>query len=202
LTRTLLLAVLLAAAALAFVVLAPRAAHWLIRARPIDRCDLMIVPGGGALERIGAAVDLISGGTCGKVLFTGSEPPEGLRFALPFLEELPPSASVPAPFTARDTFEDAIVALRVARAGGFRDVLVVTSPYHSRRTAWIFARVFAGSGVRVGVYPSGNFYMDYDRWWNGRHGRSMILLEYVKLWLCGLVAEGVRAQAAGAATVM
>jgi len=145
----------------------------------------MIVPGGGARERLYTAVELIEDGACGKVLFTGN-PPEGeLDYTRRLLASLDPAALVSAPFTTGSTVEDAIVSLQVAREQGFLDLLVVTSPYHTLRVEWIFERVLAGSGVRFGVQPSDAFYMDYRRWWVTRYGRSVIPGEYLKLWMGG-----------------
>jgi len=182
-------------------VLVPGAAKWLVRARHIGRCDLMVVPAGGALERLSTAASLMEGGACGKILFTGGDPRERLANVYEVMAGISANTRVPAPGTAGTTFEDALVSLRAAENGGFRYLLVITSPYHTRRAEWIFSRVFAGTGVRFGIYPSASFYMDYDHWWAGWHGLGAVTGEYVKLWLCALAETGFRARAAWAASV-
>jgi hypothetical protein len=143
----------------------------------------------------------MSGGACGRILFTG-EPPDVHEFgggARVFLPDLDPSGVVGPPFHSRHTFGDAVVTLRVAREHGFRTVLLVTSPYHTRRAAWVFSRVLEGTGIRFGVYPSAAFYMEYDRWWSTGHGRWAVLGEHVKLWLWGLASTSILSHAAAAA---
>lgn len=168
---------------------APRAAEWLVRPSRVARCDLMVVLGGGARERMSTAMDLMADGACERLLFTGA----GFEANGGYLQPEPPAAEGPrrAPMAARSrsTLDDAVVALRAARSGGDRFVLVVTSPYHTRRASWVFSRVLAGTGIRFGVYPSETFYMDYRRWWESRDGLSLVLGEYVKLWLYGLASE-------------
>ena len=194
-----LAAVLVAGAAVAATVAAPHAAAWLIHVRPIDRCDLMVVLAGGSKERTSTAAELMSAHACAKVMFTGEGPGDQFEEVRVMLEGLDPSFRLNPPAISRSTFEDAIVALRAARAGGFRSLLVVTSPYHTRRASWIFSRVLDGSGVRFGVYLSTSFYMDYNRWWAGEYGRGILADEYTKLWLCGMAAEIFVARAAAAA---
>jgi uncharacterized SAM-binding protein YcdF (DUF218 family) len=178
----------------------PRAARWLVIVRPVSHCDLMVVPGGGARERLSTAAWLMSGGACDAVLFTGNIPTEARRGVYSFLAEIDAESLVEPPWRSRSTFEDAVVTLEVARQIGARSILLVTSPYHTRRAHWLFSRLLTGTGIRLGVYPSAAFYMDYEHWWSNRHGRDAVLGEYAKLWLNGLIAFAVVAQASAAAT--
>jgi len=176
---------------------AREAASWLVRPVPNETCDLMVVLGGGARERILSASDLHRDGACRKVMVTGVLHESEIE-GLPSDEEVLWRGSLlPAPWISGSTFEDAAVALHAAREHGATSVLVVTSPYHLRRTAWVFSRVFAGSGIRFGLYPSESFYMDYAHWWSSRDGRDVVLGEYGKLWLYALGWEMVLLVAAG-----
>ncbi len=181
------------------LILLPRAARWLVIVRPLSHCDLMVVPGGGARERLSTAAWLMSGGACGRILLMGDPPPRGLRGARSFLAEIDVERRVTPPWRSHNTFDDAVVARAAARQTGARSILLVTSPYHTRRAHWIFSRLLAGTGIRLGVYPSAAFYMDYDRWWSNRHGRNAVLGEYAKLWVNGLIASALVAQAASSA---
>jgi uncharacterized SAM-binding protein YcdF (DUF218 family) len=192
-----LVTLILAAGAGAAVALwAAGMARWLVVERPLDRCDLMAVLGGGARERLSTAVDLMSRGACGKVLFTGGVPSADNPGGRVFLPHLAPASILEPDHPATSTLGDAVVALREARMRGASAVLVVTSPYHTLRVVWVFSRLFQGTGIEFGVHPSAAFYMDYDRWWASPHGRGSVLGEYAKLWLLGLAAEAVVAWAA------
>ena len=99
------------------------AAEWLVHPRAVGRCDLMVVLGGGARERVSTALDLMSDGACGVVMFTGN-PPDAM------LERLPPGLAaarslhrIATPSSSRTTLEDAVTALRGARAAGFDSLL-------------------------------------------------------------------------------
>jgi hypothetical protein len=168
---------------------AAHAAEWLVRPRPIGRCDLMVVLGGGARERVSTALDLMTDGACRVVMFTGNPPGAALDGLPPDLAVVRTLPSIPAPASSRTTLEDAVTALRGARAGGFDSLLIVTSPYHTRRADWAFSRVLSGTGVRFGIYPSDVYYMDYARWWESRDGIGVVLGEYAKLFLYGLGSE-------------
>jgi uncharacterized SAM-binding protein YcdF (DUF218 family) len=64
-----------------------------------------------------------------------------------------------------------------------RSLIVVTSPYHSRRALWSLRKVFAGSGVEVGidpVAPGGQSPAPY-MWWTTRRGWREVAGEYAKL---------------------
>jgi len=161
------------------------AGRWLVIERGIARCDLMVVPKGGAVERLSAAADLMSGGACGKVLMTGEPRADGTSHAGSFLAEIDPNKLVHASREANSTFEDAIIAREAVEREGYRSVLVLTSAYHTRRAAWAFDLVFASSGVAVGVIPVSEFYMDSNRWWAAPYGRRAVIGEYAKLLLYG-----------------
>ena len=78
-------------------------------------------------------------------------------------------------------------------------MLVVTSPYHTRRAAWAFSRVLGGTGIGFGVHPSDSFYVDYDRWWSSPYARRTVAREYAKLWLYGLAVQAVAVRVAACA---
>jgi uncharacterized SAM-binding protein YcdF (DUF218 family) len=148
----------------------------------------MVVLGGGVHERISSAVDLMLAGACGDLMLTGAGSEEEARALLDELGGVPIRFQIEVA-SSESTMEDAADALRGAKLAGFRSVLVVTSPYHSRRAAWIFSRVFAGSGIAFGIHPSDSFYFDYRQWWKTRDGRGVVLGEYAKLVLCGMLSD-------------
>ncbi len=185
--------VLVIAAAMAGMLVssAPRAAVRLVRTRPILRCEVIVILGGGSLERIWTGLELHADGACDKVLITGH--PVGERF--PRIEAgfqaLDPHDRLLPDTVSTSTFEDAVLASRIARREGMSNVLVLTSPYHTRRTIWVFSRVLDGTGIEFGVLPSQSFYFDYRRWWASSVGRGVVASEYVKLWVHGLAAQAI-----------
>lgn len=92
-----------------------------------------------------------------------------------------------------DTRTDAELSLQYCRANNLRTLLVVTSPYHSRRTRFIFNDIFddAGTGgwglgtgpLEVTVISSndyGNLIPPAGRWWLDRKTLEFVWLEFGK----------------------
>ncbi len=169
----------------------PHAALRLVRTRPIPRCELMVILGGGALERIWTGLELHADGACDKVLITGGPIDERIPRIQSGLQALDPRDRVLPDVVSASTFEDAVLVSRLARRERMSSILVVTSPYHTGRTIWVFSRVLDGTGVEFGVLPSQSFYFDYRRWWANSDGRGVIASEYAKLWLHGLAAQAI-----------
>lgn len=64
---------------------------------------------------------------------------------------------------------------------GFQSAIIITSPYHLRRTRLIFTRVFADKGIRLMFYPSGNSAFEMNAWWKSYYGRKVVIIEYLGL---------------------
>lgn len=81
------------------------------------------------------------------------------------------------------THEEAVALREQAAARGLRSMLVVTSAYHSRRAWRTWERVFAGSGVRLGLDPvaPGEQTPGALTWWLSPGGWRMVAGEYPKL---------------------
>jgi hypothetical protein len=159
----------------------PGAAERLVVEIPLAQCDLMVVPEGGARERLSSAVELMSGGACKYLMVTGDPDRPQAGGGEQFLADLEPHQIVRPPFVSSDTRSDVLAALELMRERGYESVLFVTSPYHTRRLSLVARRVFEGTGMSFGVRPSTAFYMDYKRWWASTHGRDAVIGEYVKL---------------------
>lgn len=103
------------------------------------------------------------------------------------------SAGVPAenievlPRAVSGTHDEAVLLREYAGTKGMRSLLVVTSAYHSRRALWTLRRVFAGSGVEVGLSaPPGVQTPSPAWWWLSARGWQVVAGEYLKFtyyWL-------------------
>ena len=86
------------------------------------------------------------------------------------------------PLRVSNTHDEARSALEYARLRGVQRLLVVTSPYHTRRAIATFDRVFAGSGIAVGVQPSSGYSRAVPaRWWTTAYDRSYVRYEWAAL---------------------
>lgn len=81
---------------------------------------------------------------------------------------------------ADSTAEEARALHRCFERTGARQVIVVTSEYHTRRARFIFRHELAGSGITVMIHPAyDGFYWD-THWWRRRRWAKTFLLEGVK----------------------
>ena len=94
---------------------------------------------------------------------------------------LPRDALVIPPKPSRSTYEDALSLRQLILQKKVVSVLVVTSPYHCRRTRLILNRVLFGLGVRITVTPSVSLFMDPDHWWRSPQGWITAGAEFPKL---------------------
>jgi len=170
--------------------------HLLYHADPLESAEAVFVLGGGRIDRVAEAGDLVLEGWAMRVLLSaqlleGAElalqrrglniptEPELQRAVLTqmgvpgdAIEELPPQPSTSAEGTA---------LAQIARARGWSRVIVVTSKLHTARVALVMRRRFEGSGVRIIVRPTRYDLADVDRWWVRRADLSFVLFESQKL---------------------
>ncbi|MBI5075045.1 MAG: YdcF family protein [Nitrospirae bacterium] len=89
---------------------------------------------------------------------------------------------------SRSTEEDALYTKEILRKNGFKSIILVTSPYHSRRAALIFKRVLGGEFKIINA-PAAESWFSTNDWWKRRRDRSAVLNEfskYVWLWIFGV----------------
>jgi hypothetical protein len=82
-------------------------------------------------------------------------------------------------FEASSTRTESIIVDNELRRRGIREALIVTSDYHTRRSAMIFRR--SGSGqvfYRFAAAATPGF--SPDTWWQDRESRALVLLECLK----------------------
>lgn len=80
-----------------------------------------------------------------------------------------------------NTFGEAIAARDHAMREPFKRLLVVTSPYHTRRALGAFAAVFRDTGIEVGVAPAAAAQGNPRRWWLHAFDRYYVLYEWAAI---------------------
>jgi uncharacterized SAM-binding protein YcdF (DUF218 family) len=196
--RLLLKAILLCA--LIWPVVAWIAADLLITESPLDTADCIVVLAGSASykERTLEAARLLHQGRSNLILITNDNmrgPWSSSELRNPFFYELSLAELEKAGVAAQNvkvlkravssTQEESEVVKEYAAEHGLRSILVVTSPYHSRRALWVFNNAFAGTGVRVGVagISQGSNAPSPATWWLTIRGWQLVPSEYGKMVL-------------------
>jgi uncharacterized SAM-binding protein YcdF (DUF218 family) len=84
--------------------------------------------------------------------------------------------------TTNGTFGEALATVQFARKTGIRRLLIVTSPYHTRRAFATFRRAFAPTGIEVGIRPASDTSpADPERWWSTPYDRSYVRYEWLAI---------------------
>jgi uncharacterized SAM-binding protein YcdF (DUF218 family) len=98
---------------------------------------------------------------------------------------VPPAAIHTLAGRTFSTVSEARTIARFVCKQHLRDVLVVTSPWHTRRARLILTQAL-GPGVRLTIRPAPAGLFPADRWWTNRRAAKDVLTEYEKLayyWL-------------------
>lgn len=83
------------------------------------------------------------------------------------------------PIVAPGTHGEAAAARAFATAHGIRRLLIVTSPYHTRRSLSTFAEVFRGSGIELGVEAADvSPPIRPGHWWWAPYDRAYVAYEW------------------------
>ena len=184
----LVLAGLVAAIGLGGYAFINAAAYLEAPARSPVRADAAFVLGGDAGDRVVRAAGLHREGMAGVFVLTGAEDSiEEVRPAyLYWRAAVLVRAGVPEDAVLLDSAssnseDEAAYGLRLAKARGWKRVLVVSDPPHMRRLSLLWGRAFAGSGVEFVLVASRPRWWEPGRWWRNRKSAQFVVMEYIKL---------------------
>jgi uncharacterized SAM-binding protein YcdF (DUF218 family) len=99
-----------------------------------------------------------------------------------------PRPAIVATNEGDSTTSDARGVRRLAEARGWRDLVLVTDRWHSRRTELVFQSVFRDSPIRLYSSPAASPHFDPTTWWTDEDAAFAVATEYIKL---GAFAFGV-----------
>lgn len=86
------------------------------------------------------------------------------------------------PDRVANTRDEALVVSRFVGARQMKAVMVVTSPYHTRRALGVFEHAMRGSDVRTGILPATATSIAVpDRWWGQAYDRWYVTYEWAAL---------------------
>lgn len=163
-------------------------AGFLIVQDPLEKADVIVVLSGGRKdERVRQAADLFHQGYAPQVLLSGGEQLQGISIhdllrQQALVNGIPASALL-FESASTSTYEQARYLRPLFEERHVRRTIVVTSSYHTRRTRYLFRKVFAGSPVAILVYPVQQDYFSPVRWWTRDWDTEEVVLEYIKLGL-------------------
>lgn len=173
-------------------------ARMLVVNSDLPQADVLVVLGGSAnyIERAEAAAEIFKAGRVKQIILTN----DGQRSGWSNAEERNPFFVERAlgelqrqgvangnieilPNVVTSTGDEASLLQTTAATRAWKSMLILTSPYHSRRALWTFRHEFEGSGVMVGLTTVRNGSQTPSPWfwWLTPSGWRMVAGEYVKL---------------------
>jgi uncharacterized SAM-binding protein YcdF (DUF218 family) len=190
------------------IIFFPRAGEWLSAGDPLPvSADLGCVLNGEFPARAMEAAALYRAGRIRRVFLPRGPVSQaslsGRRLGLPLPEEqevnrmalvrlgVPDAAILLGKVPAVNTADEARQAAEVIAARGLTSLIVVTSPYHMRRSGIVFRRLLP-KGTAVHVAGSRFSENRPERWWATHRDRRDVFLELEKILLGSLPGGGGR----------
>jgi len=163
--------------------------RFLVLSDPVQPGDAIAVLGGGRQERVAYAVRLLNDGYAPWLIVTNSPiDVPGIRASYGELirteaiwQGAPAERIMVVPELVTSTVDEAEALRHFSEQQGFRRLLVVTEPYHTRRAGWILHEHFRDSGITPLVLAQADSWYQPDSWWQTREGPLVTLGEYLKL---------------------
>lgn len=161
----------------------------LIVSDPLARADAVVPLGGGERDRVTQAAGLVVDGYAGWLVTTDVELDlPGIRDSWPTLvrreaawQGVPAERVVDAPGLVTTTYGEALALRGLMLDRGWRSLIVVTDPLHTRRARLIFRDVLGEAGLRVIVQGVADAPYTAQTWWRSEEGLRYAWTEYLKL---------------------
>lgn len=165
--------------------------HFFIVSDALVKADIIIVLAGDSArdERLLHAIKLWQEGYAPKIALSATladwqnhEDFPTWRHATK-LNILPKESLLVLEHEANSTSEEAQSLLPYVREHQFKEVIIVTSNYHTRRSKKVFQKQWAGSGIQIFISAAPFSFFRPDDWWKHRSDSRTLFLESTKtLW--------------------
>ena len=163
----------------------------------LQHSDAIVVVAGGTPSREALAADLFRAGWAPRVVISKPAATNSIQQLTALgvrlldlqgesrlvLEKygVPPDRIVAVEESARTTEPELGLVHRLARAQGYRRVILVTSPQHTRRVKVIWTRENRDHAVEDVVVAARDVDIDLHDWWRKRRSAEKVLHEYLGL---------------------
>ncbi len=153
---------------------------------PLVQVDAVIAVSGDGPERAKTASALLQQGYAHWLILSGSKRGAAVGGATAAMLRAALYAGVPEGRILIDeqslsTLDNARNSAGLMRTHGLRRAILVTSPYHTRRAAWVFRSEFISRGLEIHVYAVDQSFFEVRQWWMRERDRDLVVREYEKL---------------------
>lgn len=170
---------------------------FLVVSHELEPSDVIVCLSGRAVERGLAAADVYNKGLAPHVFIIREIPPDGYELleragihvpeTVDVLQTIltgmgvPETAVIESEHPAPSTFSEARMVRSLAEERGYRSLIVITSPTHTRRAWRTLRRELEGDNVRIRMFPSPYSGFRSEDWWKTRRYVREVITEYQKL---------------------
>lgn len=144
--------------------------------KPVD----VLITLAGDSERDLYAAELYRQGLARKIIMSGCGT-EAVKMATRAVHAGVKEKDVIVESKAESTYQNAIFSRELVLRGNFKSSIVVTSPYHMRRTRLVFERVFKNTGVDLLYCSTKDSGFNTDGLCKSEIDRQIVKREYIKL---------------------
>lgn len=160
--------------------------NFLVIRDPLIPVDAVIAVSGDGAERTFTASALLQQGYAHWLILSGSRGGAARGGATAAMLRMALGAGIPrdqilVDDQASSTYDNARNSAQLMRVHGLRRAILVTSPYHTRRAAWIFRPEFSRQGLKVRVYAAEESFFEVRQWWMRDQDRGLVVREYEKM---------------------
>jgi uncharacterized SAM-binding protein YcdF (DUF218 family) len=162
--------------------------NFLVVNEPLQPADAVVVLSGGELDRLEKAVNIIKAEKARYLILTETqETTESGWKTADYLASEAHQRGIPVPQivitrkVATNTQEEAIATLDILKERGWNTLIVVTDPYHTRRSQLIFQRVLSKEPVEFIVVSSKEPRLNVWLWYLDRDSRNSVVREFISL---------------------
>jgi uncharacterized SAM-binding protein YcdF (DUF218 family) len=160
--------------------------HYLDVTDPLAKADAIVAISGDTGARAETAITLWKAGYAPLLIFSGASSDPQSASSAELMKRTAVAAGVPAGSiivegASATTEENASNVARIMRGRSLHSAILVTSPYHQRRAALLFAREFDPAGLAFRNHPADDPDWDPNVWWIHDDSRALTLVELAKL---------------------
>ena len=152
---------------------------------PLQKSDAIVAISGGDTDaRTEEALKLYKDGWAPKIIFSGAaldptSPSNAKVMAASAETKGVPKDAIILEEAAANTQENASDVAKIVQQNKFKQIILVTSPYHQRRASIVFRRAL-GDGITVLNHSSYDKNWRRSYWWGNSSSRSITLSELQK----------------------
>lgn len=165
------------------------AGAFLIVADEVEKASAIVVLSGGDETRMNEALDLYEDGYANMIILTETgrelenlDVLHSFDMRIQLMNNGIPSGNILiTDHIVGSTMDEAVAVKNLLTNRQFNSAIIVTDPYHTKRTSIIFHETFADSPIKLMIRPVASSWFNSRSWFLTLRGWQFTLLEYLKL---------------------